>query len=81
MPIKSPFQIDLNRLLDRAIVKSRCVDVEELCVRAGEKCWTLRCDVTALSDEGNLTDCLCLAAIGALAHFRRPEGKVLYLEF
>jgi len=73
---QSPFQIDLNRLLDRAIVKSRCVDVEELCVRAGEKCWTLRCDVTALADEGNLTDCLCLAAIGALTHFRRPEVTV-----
>ena len=72
----SSFAIELNRLLEQAIVKSRCVDVEELCVRSGERCWTLRVDVTALNNEGNLSDTLCLAAIGALMHFRRPEVTV-----
>lgn len=72
----SPFAIELNRLLERAIVKSRCVDVEELCVRSGERCWTLRVEATALNNEGNLSDTLCLAAIGALMHFRRPDVTV-----
>ena len=72
----SAFAIELNRLLERAIVKSRCVDVEELCVRSGERCWTLRVEATALNNEGNLSDTLCLAAIGALMHFRRPDVTV-----
>lgn len=73
---KSAFAIDLNRLLEKAIVQSRCIDIEELCVRAGEQCWTLRVEVTALNHEGNLSDALCLAAMGALMHFKRPEVTV-----
>ena len=47
-----------------------------MCVRSGEKCWTLRVEVTALNNEGNLCDVLCLAAIGGLMHFRRPEVTI-----
>jgi len=73
---QSAFAIELNRLLERAIVKSRCVDVEELCVRSGERCWTLRVEATALNNEGNMCDTMCLAAMGALMHYRRPEVTV-----
>ena len=33
-------------------------------------------EVTALNHEGNLSDALCLAAMGALMHFKRPEVTV-----
>lgn len=36
----------------------------------------MRVEATALNNEGNLSDTLCLAAIAALMHFRRPEVTV-----
>ena len=32
--------------------------------------------MSALNNEGNLCDVLCLAAIGGLMHFRRPEVTI-----
>ncbi|XP_076446479.1 exosome complex component RRP45-like [Babylonia areolata] len=66
----------LNRLLERCLKDSRCVDLEALCIVSGEKVWTLRVDITVLNHEGNILDCCCMAAIAALKHFRRPDVSV-----
>jgi exosome complex component RRP45 len=34
---QSDFSVELNRLLERNVKQSRCLDVEALCIRAGEK--------------------------------------------
>lgn len=44
----------LARNLERALKESRCVDLESLCVKAEEKVWRIRVDVTILNHEGNL---------------------------
>lgn len=65
--------IQLNRILERAIKDSGCVDLESLCLVADEKVWNLRVDVNVLNYEGNVIDCASIAALTALAHFKRPD--------
>lgn len=44
----------LTRHLERALKESRCVDLESLCIKAEEKVWKIRVDLTILNHEGNL---------------------------
>ncbi|XP_028412711.1 exosome complex component RRP45-like isoform X2 [Dendronephthya gigantea] len=67
---------ELNRLLERVYKQSRCVDVESLCIVAGEKVWSIRVDITVLDDGGNIIDCASIATITALSHYRRPDVSV-----
>ena len=34
---QSDYSVELNRLLERNVKQSRCLDIEALCIRAGEK--------------------------------------------
>ena len=43
-----------NRILERTIRDSRCIDMESLCIIAEEKVWNLRVDLTVLNHEGNI---------------------------
>ncbi|CRK88343.1 CLUMA_CG002121, isoform A [Clunio marinus] len=65
--------IQINRILERTLRESRCVDLESLCIIAEEKVWNLRVDIAVLNHEGNVMDCSCIAAVAALAHFKRPD--------
>lgn len=65
--------VQLNRILERAIKDSGCVDLESLCLVADEKVWNLRVDINVLNHEGNVIDCASIAALTALAHFKRPD--------
>ncbi|KAL9693512.1 hypothetical protein quinque_012797 [Culex quinquefasciatus] len=65
--------VQLNRILERAIKDSGCVDLESLCLVADEKVWDLRVDINVLNHEGNVIDCASIAALTALAHFKRPD--------
>lgn len=68
--------VQLNRILERALKDSNCVDLESLCLVSEEKVWKLRVDVTVLNHEGNAIDCCSIAALTALAHFKRPDITV-----
>ncbi len=68
--------LELARLVERGLRQSRAIDEEALCVIAGRKVWSLRVDIHVLDHCGNLTDVCCLAALGALMAFRRPEVSV-----
>ncbi|XP_053698088.1 exosome complex component RRP45 [Sabethes cyaneus] len=70
---QSEASVQLNRILERAIKDSGCVDLESLCLVADEKVWNLRVDVNVLNHEGNIIDCASVAALTALAHFKRPD--------
>lgn len=74
-------EVLLSRTLEKTVRRSGALDVESLCLVAGQKCWSVRVDVHVLSHDGNLTDAACLAVVAALRHFRRPdtsmEGEVL----
>ncbi|XP_059157754.1 exosome complex component RRP45-like [Physella acuta] len=68
--------VELSRLMERCLKESRCMDLESLCIVSGEKAWHVRVDIHVLNHEGNILDCSSIAAISALAHFRRPDVSV-----
>ncbi|KAL2256181.1 hypothetical protein VTK26DRAFT_2062 [Humicola hyalothermophila] len=74
-------EVLLSRLLEKTVRRSGALDTESLCLVAGQKCWSVRVDVHALSHDGNLIDAACVAVVAALRHFRKPdtsmEGGVL----
>nr|XP_028599300.1 exosome complex component RRP45 isoform X1 [Podarcis muralis] len=73
---QSELLIKLNRLLERCLRNSKCIDTESLCVVAGEKVWQIRVDLHLLNHNGNIIDAASIAAIVALCHFRRPDVSV-----
>lgn len=72
----SDFGVEINRLLERCLKESRCLDTESLCIVSGERVWEVRVDVHVLNHDGNLVDSCSIAAIAAMAHFRRPDITV-----
>uniref|UniRef100_A0A8C3X5F5 Exosome complex component RRP45 n=1 Tax=Catagonus wagneri TaxID=51154 RepID=A0A8C3X5F5_9CETA len=73
---QSDLLVKLNRLLERCLRNSKCIDTESLCVVAGEKVWQIRVDLHLLNHDGNILDAASIAAIVALCHFRRPDVSV-----
>lgn len=78
--------VQLTRLLHKGIKDARCIDLEALCIISGEKVWHIQVDVAVMSHEGNLIETSSIAALAALAHYRRPEvsvedGKVISHSF
>ncbi|XP_064306590.1 exosome complex component RRP45 [Phalacrocorax carbo] len=68
--------VQLNRIIERCLRNSKCVDTESLCVVAGEKVWQIRLDLHLLNHDGNIIDAASIAGIVALCHFRRPDVSV-----
>ncbi|XP_030306579.1 exosome complex component RRP45 isoform X1 [Calypte anna] len=73
---QSELLVKLNRLIERCLRNSKCIDTESLCIVAGEKVWQIRLDLHLLNHDGNITDAAGMAGIAALCHFRRPEVSV-----
>lgn len=46
--------IQINRVLERTLRDSHCIDLESLCIIAEEEVWNLRIDVAVLNYEGNV---------------------------
>lgn len=69
-------EVIISRMLEKTLRRSRALDLEGLCIVAGEKVWQIRVDLHYLDHGGNLVDAGCLAALAGLAHFRRPDVSV-----
>ncbi len=83
-PPKFP-AIELGRVLDRGIRESKFIELEKLCIKEGEKVWTVFIDIYSINDEGNLLDAAGIGAIAALKNAKIPKydekkGQVLYGE-
>ncbi len=83
-PPKFP-AIELGRVLDRAIRESKFIDLKKLCIKKGEKVWTIFIDVYSINDDGNLLDAANIGIVAALKTARIPkydekEDKVLFGE-
>ena len=77
--------IELARVIDRGIRESKYIDFEKLCIKEGEKVWTVFIDIYSINDAGNLLDAAGLGALVALNNAKIPkydekEEKVLYGE-
>lgn len=77
--------IELGRVIDRGVRESKFIEFEKLCIKEGEKVWTVFIDIYSINDDGNLLDAAGLGAVAALKNAKIPkydskEGKVLYGE-
>lgn len=78
--------IELARVTDRYIRESKVIDFSKLCIKEGEKVWTVFVDVYSINDDGNLFDAAAIGAIVALKNAKMPkydekEEKVLFGDF
>ncbi|MFQ5531312.1 MAG: exosome complex protein Rrp42 [Candidatus Nanoarchaeia archaeon] len=77
--------IELGRVIDRGIRESKVIDFEKLCIKKGEKVWTVFIDIYSINDDGNLLDAAGIGAVVALKNAKIPkydvkEEKVLFGE-
>jgi len=84
-PPKFP-AIELGRLIDRFIRESKFIDFKKLCIKKGEKVWSIFIDIYSINDDGNLLDCAGFGAICALKMAKIPKydaknEKVLFGEW
>lgn len=78
--------IEWARVTDRGLRESGFIDFEKLCIKEGEKVWTVFVDIYSINDDGNLMDAATIGAIAALKIARIPKydeetEKVIYGEF
>jgi exosome complex component RRP42 len=65
--------IELARIIDRGIRESKFIELEKLCIKEGEKVWTVFIDIYSINDDGNLLDAAGIGAIAALKNAKIPK--------
>jgi exosome complex component RRP42 len=78
--------IELARVIDRGVRESKFIDLQKLCIKEGEKVWTVMIDIYSINDDGNLFDAAGIGAIAALKNAKIPKydeesGKTLFGEW
>ncbi len=71
-PPKFP-AIELARVIDRGIRECKFIDFEKLCIKKGEKVWTVFIDIYSINDDGNLLDAAGIGAVAALKDAKIPK--------
>lgn len=77
--------IELGRVTDRGLRESGFIDFEKLCIKEGEKVWTVFVDIYSINDDGNLMDAATIGSVIALKIAKMPKydsesKKVIYEE-
>ena len=70
-------EVLISRLIEKAIKRSNSLDLESLCIIAGEKVWNIQVDLNFLNYDGNFVDVGCLGVMLALHHFRKPDISII----
>ncbi|MEK6881877.1 MAG: exosome complex protein Rrp42 [Nanoarchaeota archaeon] len=65
--------IEMARIVDRGIRESKFIDFKKLCIKEGEKVWSIFIDMYSLNDDGNLLDAFALGVLVALKHAKIPK--------
>ena len=78
--------IEVARIVDRGVRESGFIDWKKLCIKEGEKVWSVLIDIYCINDDGNVLDAAALGAIAALKVAKFPiydekEEKVKFGEF
>lgn len=66
-------EVLISRFIEKAVNRSNALDLESLCIIAGEKVWHIRADVNYLNYDGGLIDATCIGVMTALQHFKKPD--------
>ncbi len=64
--------VEIARIIDRGLRESRFIDFNKLCIKEGEKVWSVFIDLAVVNDDGGLIDAGALAALLALLTARMP---------
>ena len=64
--------IEVARVIDRGIRESKYVDFKKLCIKKGERVWSILVDLYCINDDGNALDACGLAAVAALKLAKVP---------
>jgi len=78
--------IETARVVDRGIRESGFIDWKKLCIKEGEKVWSVFIDIFAINDDGNILDASAIASMVALKLAKFPvydekTEKVKFGEF
>jgi exosome complex component RRP42 len=78
--------IELARVIDRGVRESKVIDFKKLCIKEGEKVWTVFIDIYSINGDGNLLDAAGIGALAALKTAKIPKydeenEKVLFGEW
>ncbi len=78
--------IEVGRIIDRVIRESKFIELDKLCIKEGEKVWTVFIDIYTINDDGNILDAAGIGAVAALKNAKVPKydeekGKVDYHEY
>jgi exosome complex component RRP42 len=65
--------IEIGRVIDRGVRESKLINLEKLCIKEGEKVWTVFIDIYSLNDDGNLLDAAGIGALAALKLAKVPK--------
>jgi len=65
--------IEVGRIIDRGIRESKFIDTKGLCIKEGEKVWTIFVDIYSINDDGNLLDAAGIGAVVALKTAKIPK--------
>jgi len=77
--------IEIARIVDRGVRESGFIDFKKLCIKEGEKVYSIMLDIYPLNEDGNMIDAAALAAVVALKSAKMPkydekEEKIKYGE-
>ena len=64
--------IEIARVVDRGIRESGFIDWKKLCIKPGEKVWSILIDIYCINDDGNVLDASAIAAVTALKVAKFP---------
>ena len=64
--------IEVARVVDRGIRESGFIDWKKLCIKKGEKVWSILIDIYAINDDGNILDASAIGAVAALKMSKFP---------
>ena len=67
--------IEIARVVDRGIRESKSLDLEKLCITAGEKVWIIFIDIHVLNNDGNILDAASMGSIAALLTAKLPRAQ------
>ncbi|EMG47092.1 RRP45 Exosome complex component RRP45 [Candida maltosa Xu316] len=66
----------ISRTLEKAVRRSNALDLENLCIIAGEKVWEVIVDLNFLNYDGNLIDVGCFGIMVALLDFKKNDISI-----
>lgn len=69
-------EVLISRLIEKAVRRSNALDLESLCIIAGEKVWMIRVDINFLNFDGGFIDASCIGVMTALQHFKKPDVSI-----